>query len=132
VPDVWITRYLPRKSSAGSCERVRELGDRLLRDAGDRRDLVEVLHQQRLRQHRKVARLAAIDVDVPFRDDPAVVRRAFAHVAHEAAELSSFRASNAAQPSFLARRTSRAFPIVTIISKSMAVSRRSRPLSFQA
>ena len=78
---------LAEKELGGIVRARQELGDRLLRDAGDRRDLVEVLHQQRLRQHRKVARLAAIDVDVPLRDDPAVVRRALAHVAHEAAEF---------------------------------------------
>ena len=64
-----------------------EVGDRLLRDAGRGRDLVEALHQQRLREQGEVARAAAVHVDLALRDDPAVVRRALVHVAHEPAEF---------------------------------------------
>src|SRR5262249_5817523 len=61
-----------------------KLCDRLLRDAALGRDLVEVLHEQRLREHREVAGHAAADVDLSLGDDPAVVRRALVDVPHEA------------------------------------------------
>src|SRR6185503_15604698 len=64
-----------------------ELGDRAFRDARVRRDLVEVLHQQRLREYRKVARRTGFEVDAALGDDAAIVRRAWLDVAHEAPEL---------------------------------------------
>ena len=84
---MWITRYLPRKSSVGSCERVRKSAIACFVTPGTveisskfciSSDFVSTGKSPGTQRSTSIFRSV---------DDPAVVRRALANVAREAAEF---------------------------------------------